>query len=112
MELAAEAPTAAPSGLARQGELVEAAQEFARAAKSRATLRAYAADLRHFDAWCAAQGRAPLPAEPATVAFYVTHLARSGTAASTIQRRLAAISQVHQLDGHVPPPPRTGRSAR
>ena len=31
-------------------------------------------------------------------------LARTGSAASTIQRRLAAISQIHQLAGHVPPP--------
>jgi hypothetical protein len=34
----------------------------------------------------------------------VTDLARTGRAASTIQRRIAAISQVHQLVGHVPPP--------
>ena len=51
-----------------------------------------------------ASERAPLPAEPATVGLYVTHLARTRSAASTIQRRLAAISQVHQLAGHVPPP--------
>jgi len=101
---AVQARTAASSGLAQPGELVEAAREFAQAAKSRATRRAYAADLRDFDAWCRGQGRAALPAEPATVALYVTHLARSGAAAATIQRRLAAISQVHQLAGHVPPP--------
>jgi site-specific recombinase XerD len=102
-----QALSAAPRGLAGQregGELLEAAQEFVQAAKSRATRRAYASDLRDFDAWCRGQGRASLPAEPATVALYVTHLARSGAAAATIQRRLAAISQVHQLAGHVPPP--------
>ena len=54
--------------------------------------------------WCATQRRSPMPAEPETVALYITDLARSGRAASTIQRRLAAISQVHQLAGHVPPP--------
>jgi site-specific recombinase XerD len=102
--LAVEARTAAPRGLASPGELVEAAQEFARAAKSPATRRAYASDLRHFDAWCADRKVSPLPAEPATVGLYVTHLARTRNAASTIQRRLAAISQVHQLAGHVPPP--------
>ena len=99
-----QARTTAPRELTSPRELVEAAQEFARAAKSPATRRAYACDLRDFDAWCAAKRRAPLPAEPETVALYVTHLARSGSAASTIQRRLAAISQVHQLAGHVPPP--------
>lgn len=102
--LTVQARTAAPGELTSHVELREAAQEFARAAKSPATRRAYASDLRDFDAWCAGQQRAPLPAEPATVALYVTHLARSGSAASTIQRRLAAISQVHQLAGHVPPP--------
>ena len=104
LSLAVQARTAPPGELSSPGELLEAAQEFAQAAKSGATRRAYACDLRDFDTWCAAQGRAPLPAEPATVALYVTHLARSGSAASTIQRRLAAISQVHQLAGHVPPP--------
>ena len=101
---AVPARTAASTGLAGQAELLEAAQEFVQAAKSRATRRAYAADLRDFDSWCRGQGRAAMPAEPATVALYVTHLARTGAAASTIQRRLAAISQVHQLAGHVPPP--------
>jgi site-specific recombinase XerD len=104
LPVAVQARTAASEELISPAELLEAAQEFAQAAKSGATRRAYASDLRDFDAWCAAQGRAPLPAEPATVALYVTHLARGGSAASTIQRRLAAISQVHQLAGHVPPP--------
>ena len=102
--LAVQALSAASGELTSTRELVAAAHEFAQAAKSGATRRAYASDLRDFDAWCAAQERAPLPAEPATVALYVTHLARTGSAASTIQRRLAAISQVHQLAGHVPPP--------
>jgi site-specific recombinase XerD len=102
--LAVQARTAAPRGLTNPGELVEAAQEFARAAKSPATRRAYASDLRDFDAWCAGRKVSPLPAEPATVGLYVTHLARTRSAASTIQRRLAAISQVHQLAGHLPPP--------
>jgi site-specific recombinase XerD len=102
--LAVQALSAASGELTSPPELLEAAQEFARAAKSPATRRAYASDLRDFDAWCAAKRRAPLPAEPETVRLYVTHLARTGSAASTIQRRLAAISQVHQLAGHMPPP--------
>ena len=110
--LAVQALSAASGELTSPAELTQAAQEFAQAAKSGATRRAYAGDLRDFDAWCATQRRSPMPAEPETVALYITDLARSGRAASTIQRRLAAISQVHQLDGHVPPPPRTGRSAR
>jgi hypothetical protein len=110
--LAIVAPGEGFTAVSDRSALVEAAREFAQAAKSAATRRAYASDLRHFDSWCATQRRSPMPAEPETVALYITDLARSGRAASTIQRRLAAISQVHQLAGHMPPPPRTGRSAR
>ncbi|MFI6883975.1 hypothetical protein [Streptosporangium canum] len=38
------------------------------------TRRAYAADWKAFTAWCAACGRVPLSATPATVTEYVTHL--------------------------------------
>ncbi|MGD0448900.1 MAG: site-specific integrase [Candidatus Dormibacteria bacterium] len=102
--LAISAPGEGFTAVSGQSALVEAAREFAQAAKSEATRRAYASDLRDFDSWCATQRRSPMPAEPETVALYITDLARSGRAASTIQRRLAAISQVHQLAGHVPPP--------
>ena len=53
-----------------------------------------------FRAWCASQ-RPPLdalPAEPMTVALYVAALA-DVRKASTIRRRLNAISVVHQLAG-------------
>jgi site-specific recombinase XerD len=102
--LAIGAPGVGFTSVSGRSPLVEAAREFAQAAKSEATRRAYASDLRDFDSWCASQRRSPMPAEPETVALYITDLARSGRAASTIQRRLAAISQVHQLAGHVPPP--------
>ena len=102
--LASVAPAEGFTAISDRSALVEAAREFAQAAKSEATRRAYASDLRDFDSWCATQRRSPMPAEPETVALYITDLARSGRAASTIQRRLAAISQVHQLAGHVPPP--------
>ena len=48
--LAVQALPAAPGELTSPPELLEAAQEFARAAKSPATRRAYASDLRDFDA--------------------------------------------------------------
>jgi site-specific recombinase XerD len=104
LPLAVQARTAAPGELTSSAELVEAAQEFAQAAKSEATRRAYASDLRDFDAWCRREKRAALPATPETVALYVTQLAQTGRTAATIQRRMAAISQVHQLAAHLPPP--------
>jgi site-specific recombinase XerD len=86
-------------------ELLDLAEAFARAAKSPATRRAYASDLRDFDAWCRGRGLASLPAEPDTVALYVSDLARRGYAVATITRRLAAISQVHQLRAGLDDPP-------
>lgn len=41
----------------------------------------------------------PLPAAPKTVALYMTDLAGRGMKAATIQRRLAAIAQLHQESG-------------
>ena len=80
------------------------AQAFMRAAKAPNTLRAYQADLRDFDGWCAENDRAVLPATPATICDYVTALANGGAKASTIRRRLSAISQAHQAAGFVPSP--------
>ena len=63
-----------------------------------ATLRAYAADWRHFCAWCAEAGCAPLPAPPTAVAAYLASLAGLYSRAA-LDRRLAAIGQQHRLRG-------------
>lgn len=42
---------------------------------SHGSLRAYAADWRHFVAWCAEFDFSALPATPDTVALYMTSLA-------------------------------------
>jgi hypothetical protein len=39
-------------------KLVETAKDYARGAKAAATLRAYAADWRHYTAWCRRRGLA------------------------------------------------------
>jgi integrase len=78
------------------------AHEYVRHAKAANTVRAYQADWRHFAGWCAAQGRAALPAAVETVALYLTELARTHRV-STIMRRLAALSQAHQLAGQESP---------
>jgi site-specific recombinase XerD len=60
------------------------------------TQRAYKADLKDFNEWCALNGQIPFPVSPETLAAYVSHLADFCKWA-TINRRLAAISKLHQL---------------
>ena len=102
--LAAGIVGAAAREVARLRALEERAGEYARASKAENTVRAYRSDLRDFEEWCADHRRRSLPAAPHTLTLYLTALAEAGARASTIQRRLSAISQAHQLAGHVPPP--------
>jgi site-specific recombinase XerD len=78
--------------------LVQRAEDFVRAAKAPATLRAYRSDWAHFEAWCQTHQLPALPAEPATVALYITDLAGC-RAAGTITRRLTSITKAHQSAG-------------
>ena len=78
------------------------AAAYARAAKAPSTLRAYASDWRHLVDWSAEHSLASLPAQPETVALYLTALARTHKPA-TITRRLTAISKAHQAQGHPTP---------
>ena len=78
--------------------LVQRAEDFVRAAKASATLRAYRSDWAHFESWCANRQMSALPAEPATVALYITDLAAC-RAAGTITRRLTSITKAHQSAG-------------
>jgi site-specific recombinase XerD len=77
----------------------EHARDYAERAHAPNTRRAYRADLAHFGAWCAARSLEPLPADPATVALYFTHLADAGAKLATIRRRVAAINGVHAERG-------------
>jgi site-specific recombinase XerD len=61
------------------------------------TQRAYKADLKDFNEWCETNGQVPFPVSPETLAAYVSHLADTCKWA-TINRRLAAISKLHQLN--------------
>jgi hypothetical protein len=80
-------------------QLADRARAYVEAASSANTRRAYAADWKHFSAWCRRQNFSPLPADPQVVGLYITACA-SGTAergmkanaVSTIERRLSAIS--------------------
>jgi site-specific recombinase XerD len=90
--------TAPSDAIERTAALRDRAREFATASRSDATLAAYASDLRHFWAWTEANDLAGLPATPETVALYLTSMA-DDFKASTISRRVAAISVAHQHAG-------------
>jgi site-specific recombinase XerC len=66
------------------------------------TQRLYAADWKGFEAWCTDQGRVALPAEPATVAAFLTAGAQS-LSAGALGRRAAAIGDRHRQRGLASP---------
>src|SRR5271166_5566113 len=82
---------------ARLEPLAEAARDYARAATSQSTNRAYAADWRHFTAWARRQNLPALPPDPQVLGLYIAACA-SGAAGpkacsvSTIERRLSALT--------------------
>src|ERR1700704_1406142 len=82
--------------LGRREPVAERARDYARNARAANTIRAYRSDWADFTTWCAAAARSALPAEPDTVAMYLTSLADGGLKTSTMQRRLSAISQAHK----------------
>ena len=78
------------------------AENYARRSKSANTLKAYRSDWTTFESFCRGREVASLPAAPATVAAYAAEMARS-LKANTVERRLTAISQAHQLAGYPNP---------
>ncbi|MEM8959829.1 MAG: integrase, partial [Pseudomonadota bacterium] len=66
-------PHIAPSGTLNH--LVDAARDYARAATSQNTQKAYAADWKHFARWCRQKGADPLPPSPELIGLYLTDLA-------------------------------------
>jgi len=74
------------------------AGEFAASAKAASTRRAYQSDLADFVRWTDSMGISALPAEPQTLALYLTQLAQRAKT-STIRRRLAAIKWAHDERG-------------
>ncbi len=77
----------------------EKARQFRSEADAPATVKAYAADWRHFEAWCRANGREPfrrdVELEP-IVGDYLADLG-TGSAMSTLRRRVAAIVRQARL---------------
>jgi len=79
--------------------LTKKATEYASQSVSDATKRAYQSDLALFVSWCQTHKQTALPADPGTVALYLTHLAEQGRATSTIARAMSSISQAHKISG-------------
>ncbi len=85
-----------PGAIAAAEELSQASRDFGSAALSTNTTRAYKADWKEFQTWCAARERSSLPALPATVANFASMLASDGKKVPTIARKLAAIRFFHR----------------
>ena len=101
-ELSAAVPAVPAPDPAELARLTGQAEEYIRAAKAQATLRAYRADWRHFENWCREKGFSALPATPDTVAFYLGELGQTHRAA-TLARRLTSMNKVHRAAGHPAP---------
>ena len=77
--------------------LVDTARDYARAAASDNTLKAYAKDWAHFTRWCRMKDVEPLPPSPEMIGLYLADLA-SGSglspalSVSTIERRLSGLA--------------------
>ncbi|MCQ0090579.1 tyrosine-type recombinase/integrase [Roseovarius sp. M141] len=91
---------ALPSHVAGSGtldRLVDTARDYARAAASENTLKAYSKDWKHFARWCRLKGTEPLPPSTEMIGLYLADLA-SGSgpspalSVSTIERRLSGLS--------------------
>ena len=79
--------------------LLARARDYTVHSHAKHTLQNYAADWKHFTAWCTEHGRRALPAAPETILCYVVALV-DRYAVSTIERRLASISYYHKQARH------------
>jgi integrase len=70
-----------------------------RASAAPATIQAYESDWRAFLAFCRAADVCPLPAEPKTIAAYMSWLDLEGRAVSSIERALTTLNQAHSMAG-------------
>jgi site-specific recombinase XerD len=83
-------------------DLLTRARVYVESSHAKQTLEAYAADWRHFIAWCDAHKRRSLPAAPETIICYLVENAESYRVA-TLDRRLASISYYHKQARHALP---------
>lgn len=88
-----------PADMAGSGaldRLVQTAQDYARAAISENTQKAYAKDWAHFARWCRMRGADPLPPLPELIGLYIADLAAPqgktpALSVASIERRLSGL---------------------
>lgn len=91
---------ALPSHIVGSGtldRLVETARDYARAAASENTHKAYAKDWAQFTRWCRMRGADPLPPSPEIIGLYIADLAApqgrsQSLSVSSIERRLSGLA--------------------
>ena len=107
-DLALPQPAGTSDTLTNVNSLSNAARQLLASSSSPATRAAYRQAWAAFTDWCAAHGPCPLPAKPTTLIEYIVSMAggasqdgstSTGLRMATIDKRLAAISQAHQLAG-------------
>jgi integrase len=81
-----------------QARFGEQARTYRDAGRSAGTRRVYESAFALFKAWCLKQQASPLPADPRTVAFYLTDAA-TRYRATTLDLHLAAIAYAHRAAG-------------
>lgn len=90
------------TALARIQDATARAETYARAARADNTKKAYRSDWRHFKAWCSDRELESLPATQQTVVLYIASCADEFKV-TTLERRLASISQAHKTAGYESP---------
>jgi site-specific recombinase XerD len=79
--------------------LSEGAREYIKCSARPNTRRAYATQIKQWVTWCERQGLVDFPADPASVANYLTERAEAGQAASTLRIVVAALKAGHDAKG-------------
>ena len=67
------------------------------------TIRAYRNDFSKFIRYCEPENLGALPADPVTVANFISHLSDKKTHSATIRRSIAAIATIHKLNNYPTP---------
>lgn len=83
-------------------ELQDEAKKHLANSKAENTKRAYRNDWTQFSEWCVKNGLQELPADPETLVYYITFLGKT-LKASSIKRKMTAISQRHETAGYPSP---------
>jgi len=86
-----------PSIFAKRPELRADVERYAKSSRSKSSWKALGSDSRIFIEWCNANDVSALPAEPETVAAFLSDQVRLGKSLATILRYRATISTMHRV---------------